>query len=43
MAQIIHFRGSPHDEVQELLPWFVNGTLDTDEAERVEAHLASCA
>ena len=43
MAQIIHFRGSPHDEVQELLPWFVNGTLETDEAERVEAHLATCA
>jgi hypothetical protein len=43
MAQIIHFRGSPHDEVQELLPWFVNGTLEADEAERVEAHLAGCA
>lgn len=43
MAQIINFRGSPHDEVQELLPWFVNGTLEADEAERVEAHLAGCA
>lgn len=43
MAEIIHLRSNPHDEVQELLPWFVNGTLDRDETERVEAHLADCA
>lgn len=43
MAEIIRLRGSPHDEVQELLPWLVNGTLAADEVERVEAHLAECA
>jgi anti-sigma factor RsiW len=43
MAEIIRLRGSPHDEVQELLPWLVNGTLAADEVARVEAHLAGCA
>jgi hypothetical protein len=43
MAEIIHLRSNPHDEVQELLPWFVNGTLDRAEMERVETHLAECA
>jgi anti-sigma factor RsiW len=42
MAEIIRLRGSPHDEVQQLLPWFVNGTLDPEEIERVERHLAEC-
>ena len=42
MAEIIRLRNSPHDEVQELLPWLVNGTLGPEEAERVEAHLAEC-
>jgi anti-sigma factor RsiW len=43
MAEIIRLRNSPHDEAQELLPWLVNGTLDREETERVEAHLAECA
>jgi len=43
MADIIHLRKNPHEEVQELLPWLVNGTLDRDETEQVEAHLAECA
>ena len=43
MAEIIRLRGSPHDEVQELLPWLVNGSLTPDEVERVDAHLAECA
>lgn len=42
MAEIIHLRKNPHEEVQELLPWFVNGTLDQGELEQVEAHLAEC-
>jgi anti-sigma-K factor RskA len=43
MAEIIRLRGSPHDEVQRLLPWFVNGTLVAEEAELVQAHIAECA
>ena len=43
MADIIRLRGSPHEEVQRLLPWLVNGTLAPDEVELVEAHLSECA
>lgn len=43
MAEIINLRRNPHDEVQELLPWLVNGTLAPEEAEKVEGHLADCA
>jgi anti-sigma factor RsiW len=32
-----------HDAAWELLPWFVNGTLDAAERGRVAAHLADCA
>ena len=31
-----------HCEAAELLPWFVNGTLDSAERARVERHLAEC-
>ena len=31
-----------HREIQELLPWYVNGTLRGAEAARVDAHLAEC-
>ena len=43
MAEIIRLRGSPHEEVQRLLPWLVNGTLGPDESELVSQHLAECA
>lgn len=43
MAEIIHLRKNPHEEVQELLPWLVNSTLDPDELEQVERHLAECS
>lgn len=43
MAEIIKLRNNPHEEVQELLPWLVNGTLNHDEVAFVEAHLADCA
>ncbi len=33
----------PHDEAEELLPWYVTGQLDATERERVEAHLAACS
>jgi len=32
-----------HDELDLLLPWYVNGTLETDEHAKVERHLADCA
>jgi hypothetical protein len=32
-----------HRDVQSLLPWFVSGTLDESERDRVEAHLSKCA
>ena len=32
-----------HDSLVELLPWFVNGTLDEAEHRAVEAHLGVCA
>lgn len=43
MAEIIRLRGSPHEEAQHLLPWYVNGTLDASETAMVETHLAECA
>ena len=42
MAEIIRLRSSPHDDVQELLPWLVNGTLSPEEASRVGKHLDQC-
>jgi anti-sigma-K factor RskA len=33
----------PHDEAEELLPWYANGQLDATDRERVDAHLSSCA
>jgi len=32
----------PHDEVEELLPWYANGELDARDRARVDAHLSSC-
>lgn len=32
-----------HDELSELLPWFVTGQLSAEETARVEAHVAGCA
>ena len=33
----------PHDEAEELLPWYATGQLEAVQRERVEAHLAECA
>jgi len=35
--------GAPHDEAEELLPWYVTGRLDPADRERVEKHLTDCA
>jgi anti-sigma factor RsiW len=32
-----------HREVWELLPWYVNGTLDGQESQRVARHLSTCS
>jgi anti-sigma factor RsiW len=32
----------PHDEAEELLPWYVTGQLDAAERARVERHLYAC-
>jgi hypothetical protein len=42
-GRILSFIKSPHQKVQELLPWFLNGTLEHDDATLVEEHLRSCA
>jgi hypothetical protein len=34
---------SPHQEAEELLPWYVIGQLEPAEQELVERHLSSCA
>jgi anti-sigma-K factor RskA len=33
----------PHDEAEELLPWYATGQLGEDDRLRVEQHLSSCA
>jgi len=43
MGDIIRLSDDPHQQVQSLLPWYANGTLDEDEAIAVEAHIAECA
>jgi hypothetical protein len=35
-------RRTGHEEVWDLLPWFVNGTLDDGEVPAVEEHLEAC-
>jgi anti-sigma factor RsiW len=36
-------RPGPHDEAEELLPWYATGQLDVADRLRVERHLYSCA
>lgn len=35
--------GLSHAAVDEMLPWYVNGTLEASEHARVDAHLVECA
>ena len=41
-ARILALDSAEHVAAQELLPWFVNGTLTGAEAESIAAHLAQC-
>ena len=33
----------PHDEAEELIPWYATGQLDATDRARVERHLYACA
>lgn len=39
---VLDLADTPHRRSEALLPWFVNGTLDSREREEVDHHLASC-
>lgn len=41
-ARVLPLNSDEHRIVQELLPWFVNGTLEAAEAAQVTEHLAQC-
>jgi anti-sigma factor RsiW len=41
-ARILPLDSAEHRSTQDLLPWFVNGTLGADEASAVASHLAQC-
>jgi anti-sigma factor RsiW len=43
MARVLSLDSEEHRRTQELLPWFLNETLDADEAAGVAAHLEHCA
>ena len=41
-GRILSFVKSPHQKLQELLPWFLTGTLEGADVTQVEGHLRSC-
>jgi hypothetical protein len=42
-ARVVPLGGDEHQAAQQLLPWFVNGTLGASEAAQVGEHVARCA
>ncbi len=42
MGQVIRLHGDRHEQIQDLLPWYANGSLGADEEALVEEHLLSC-
>lgn len=42
-GHILPFETHAHRDVERLLPWYANGTLDDEDAQRVAAHLGDCA
>lgn len=43
MPDMIHSDARPHDEAEELLPWYATGQLDAADRLLVEQHLSSCS
>jgi anti-sigma factor RsiW len=43
MVDIIRLNDDPHRQTQQLLAWYVTGTLDREETALVEQHLDGCA
>ena len=41
-ARILPLDSAEHRSAQDLLPWFVNGTLEAAEASSVARHIAGC-
>jgi hypothetical protein len=42
-GRILNFEGHAHRDVERLLPWYANATLDDAETAQVDRHLADCA
>jgi anti-sigma-K factor RskA len=42
-GHVLPFEGRSHRDVERLLPWYVNATLDAGERDLVRQHLADCA
>lgn len=42
MARVFQLHGDEHQTAQTLLPWYVNGSLDEQEHERVRSHVETC-
>lgn len=42
-ANVVNLGSPTHQNVEQLLPWFVMATLDADECALVESHIADCA
>jgi anti-sigma factor RsiW len=43
MVDIIRINDDPHRQTQQLLPWYVTGTLNREDTALVEQHLGECA
>jgi anti-sigma factor RsiW len=41
-GRVLTFEGGEHREVERLLPWYANATLEHDERARVHKHLSTC-
>ena len=42
-GHVLPFEGHAHRDVERLLPWYANATLDADDDASVRAHLVECA